>query len=79
MKTSTKEITMKKQFNKFKTFIKRNEEEFVRLGYYTAGAAAGLLAARIATKKSYDLFAARHPEDDLVLKDKNGEFYGIKF
>lgn len=68
---------MKKQINKIKTFVKKNEGEIVRIAYYALGAVAGITAVRIANKASFDIFAAQHPEHDFVLKDRDGHFYGM--
>lgn len=67
----------KKQPGKIKTFITKHEREIERFTYYAIGAVVGLAVGDIVRKKSYDQFSSEHPEIDLVLKDRNGDFYGF--
>lgn len=68
---------MKNQFDKLKNFARKHESEILRLTYYVLGAAAGITAVKLANRVSFDRFALKHPEHDYVLRDKNGNFYGI--
>ena len=68
---------MKKQIAKVKTFVTKHERDIDRVTWYVIGAAVGIFAADVGRKVSYNQFAARHPEHDIVVKDKQGYFYGL--
>lgn len=68
---------MKKTINKIKTFAQKHEEELIRHTYYAVGVVAGITAAHIYNKSSFDSFAKRNPDLELILKDKKGYFHGF--
>lgn len=68
---------MKKQIAKVKTFVHKHEREIEKYSWYALGGVIGLIASDVARNNTYNRFAARHPEYDIVTRDKQGHFYGL--